>query len=330
MNNKNYVKNILMEIITLNKLLKETNTDIPDIYLKKYKKLYYAVINIIDYYTTIKERLDIIEKLYLNTEYMIDIVADNNIVCYSEKLRDKLYNYYSMCINYNIKFNRASIPQNILYGDNQSVKKLTDLILNSIKERPLTQKEWNLIINRWKKHHIIYKCYNSKRPVNMEFYNKEVEELYWEIKSFARLQDKKLNSLDKEQIQKETFFDKARFLNIFNKVNDLISNYTKNNEYSDYICLLVDAMLDISFVYSNMSSVIYNNILKENTQKYYEMLMNSDIPFNRGKIPYYIFYKNKSFINKLECNINNIPLSEKEKNSIFYLWFYGELDFENV
>jgi len=60
------------------------------------------------------------------------------------------------------------------------------------------------------------------------------------------------------------------------------------------------------------------------------MLFDKEIPFNRGIIPYSLFYENKAFLEKLNYNINSRPLTDNEFNSIFYFWLYGELDFENI
>jgi len=298
--------------------------------IEKYNSLYEAVIEIVKYYSYMKKNLDDIHKLYEMTSEMLFLISSNFQTCRIDNLTNAVREYYHILMNNNIKFNRATIPCMILYGDEKEIPILTETILRSIKYIPLCQEEKKQIVTNWLNLNILYKIYTKKRPVNIKFVNESLEKLYSEIKMFTQLQYEKLENLSIE-LKKGNFFDKEKFMYLFNKVNDIIQDYTKAQKYTNYVSIFFDAMLDIPLCASNIDSNLYfNNILKGSLQKYYEMLFNKEIPFNRGIIPYSLFYENKAFLEKLNYNINSRPLTDNEFNSIFYFWLYGELDFENI
>jgi len=338
MNNEEYIENLIKEIETFNKYLEiraggimpntVDNATVEEI--EKSNSLYESTIEIVKYYSYMKKKLDNIHKLYENTSEMLFLITSNCQFYRVDKLTNAVRNYYHILINNNVKFNRATIPYMILYGEEKEIPILTETILKSIKYIPLCQEEKNQIITKWLNFNISYKIYKNKRPVNIKFINKSLENLYNEIKMFTQLQYKKLEDLS-IKLDEGDFFDKEKFIYLFNKVNDIIQDYTKAKKYTNYVSIFFEAISDIPLCASNIDSTLYNdNILKGNLQKYYEMLFDKEIPFNRGIIPYSLFYENKVFLEKLNCNINSRPLTDNEFNSIFYFWLYGELDFENI
>lgn len=120
---------------------------------------------------------------------------------------------------------------------------------------------------------------------------------------------------------------------LIKEVQTVVKYYINKKQYTPYVKTLYENISQMS-IYLPSFTLIEN--LADEVQRYYEILLENNILFNRATISSALLYVDKPEINSLvellKQNIKNVPLSDEENITIEqfseserYIWEYVEL-----
>lgn len=133
------------------------------------------------------------------------------------------------------------------------------------------------------------------------------------------------------QIQYEEILNnKDNYDSLINEIQTVVDYYMQKNQYNKYIAILCCHISEMNFYYDEC---ILINKLNNKIQKYYEILLENKVPFNRATIPCILLYADNpnenSLLEKLKENIKVKPITTEEKYTINqfgededYIWKY--------